>query len=68
MHLIVSLSKIDRPIYQEENSSQSQKCSRNYSLVSKTRLKFLGAFIVNLKQLSKLVLELFSCSMESVAL
>ena len=38
MHLIVSLSKIDSPIYQEENSSLSQKYSRNYSMVTKIHL------------------------------
>ena len=42
MHLIVSLSKIDCPIYQEENSSLSQKCCRNYSLVIKIRIKFMS--------------------------
>ena len=35
MHLIVNPSKIDYPIYQEENSSVPQTCSRNYFLVIK---------------------------------
>ena len=41
MYLIVNFSKIDCPIYQEENSFLSQKCSRNYSLVIKINLKFI---------------------------
>ena len=35
MHLIVNLSKIDCSLYQEENSSLPQTCSRNYFLVIK---------------------------------
>ena len=41
MHLIVNLSKIDCPIYQEENSFLPQKCSRNYSLGIRINLKFI---------------------------
>ena len=47
MHLIVSLSKIDCPVYQEENSPLSQKCSRNYSLVIKIHLKFIMSMKIN---------------------
>ena len=39
MHLIVSLSNIDHPIYQEENSFLPQKCSRKLSLIIKIHLK-----------------------------
>ena len=35
IHLIVNLSKIDCPTYQEENSSLPQTCSKNYFLVIK---------------------------------
>ena len=35
MHLIVNLSETDCPIYQEENPSLPQTCSRNYFLVIK---------------------------------
>ena len=39
--LIEGLSKIDCPIYQEENSPLPQKCSWPYSLVIKVHLKFI---------------------------
>ena len=39
--LIECLSKIDCPIYQEDNSPLPQKCSWNYSLVIKIHLKFI---------------------------
>ena len=39
--LIEGLSKINCPIYQEENSALPQKCSWNYSLVIKIHLKFI---------------------------
>ena len=39
--LTEGLSKIDCPIYQEENSPLPQKCSWNYSLVIKIHLKFI---------------------------
>ena len=39
--LIECLSKMDCPIYQEDNSPLPQKCSWNYSLVIKIHLKFI---------------------------
>ena len=39
--LIEGLSKIDCPVYQEENLPLPQKCSWNYSLVIKIHLKFI---------------------------
>ena len=47
---IVSLSKIDCPIYQEENSPPPKKFSWNYSLVIKIHLKLIMS---NLKLKSK---------------
>ena len=41
VHLIVSFSKTDCPIYQEENSLLPQTYSRNYFLVIKIHLKFI---------------------------
>ena len=43
MHLIISLSKIDCPMHQDENSSLPQKCSKNWSLDIKVNLKFIIA-------------------------
>ena len=40
VHRIVSLSKINCTIYQEDNSLLPQKCSWNYGLVIKIHLKF----------------------------
>ena len=39
--LMEGLSKTDCPIYQEKNSPLPQKCSWNYCLVIKIRLKFI---------------------------
>ena len=41
LHLMVSLSKTDCPIYLEENSTLPQKCSWNYSMVIKIHLQFV---------------------------
>ena len=57
VRLIVSLGKIDWPIYQEKNSPVPQKYSSNYSLVIKIHLKFImlikTSAIQNFKELSK---------------
>ena len=43
VHVIVSVSKTDCPIYQEENSPVPQKCFGNYFLGNKIHLEFIMA-------------------------
>ena len=43
LHVIVSLSKTDCPIYQEENSPVPEICFWNYSLANKIHLEFIMA-------------------------
>ena len=43
VHVKVSISKTDCPIYQEENSSVPQKCFGNYFLGNKIHLEFIMA-------------------------